>query len=148
MTNRNRTRGTIVRQLDRSAVSELALAKLREQYPDAEWTAATQDMTYAIGETTEGQLALICSEGVGWIVSDETPGQLDFMTGWIDNGERRHSMTPTTRLSFTGDELRQLAATGQAIDLADLVREFGDRLEVNFSIWHRQLTAGGSPSHG
>ena len=75
------------------------------------------DYGYAIGTAANGDLYVICTEGVGWPVS--------VACGFS---------------GFTRDALLESARKyGTRVDLADFVRVFGDRLEVNFRLWVRKL---------
>lgn len=104
-----RTRGTIVRTFDA---------------PHGMYGYA-----YAVGP--DGTEYVICSEGVGWLVSDDVPLIVDTMSG--PSGMYGEYNMPLT-------EIRELAARGTDTDLADFVRVFGARLESNFYGWQRRLS--------
>lgn len=120
----NRTKGTIIHQLNPEALGE-AIAKKTGK------TNAEPTYEYALGEGRDGT-ALICSEGVGWYVKEtidldasvRTPNEKGYTLSW-------------TEVPFTLEELR--AIPSEPVDLADFVRVFGDRLERNFYIWQNEL---------
>jgi hypothetical protein len=79
--------------------------------------------SYALA-TVGSESYVICSEGVGWLVSDDEPLYVDTMAGEV--------------VVILADVLTA-ARQGADVDLADFVRSFGDRLECNFYLWHRKL---------
>jgi len=138
----NRERGVILRRLDTEALGRQALAHLKVMAPTVDWTAASFQYGYAVAQTDNG-LYVVCTEGVGWEVTHSKPLILDVIASWKDaDGLAHHSMSPSAAVYLSPYEVTELMnASTEDIDLADLVREFGDRLEVNFSIWHDRLTA-------
>jgi hypothetical protein len=93
---------------------------------------------YAMADTDHG-LYVVNREGVGFEVTDERGVPVDFHGKWEDSeGRRRGSITPTVVATLSPAEVRELAGE-EEVDLADLVRAFGDRLETNFRIWHRTI---------
>lgn len=144
----NRTRGTMLRRIDPVKAGELACPKvnawLKERGSDEVIDAATPDEPYAVSDTPNG-LYLIDTEGVGWQVTDEKPLRaLGFNTRWTDkSGQSHQSFTGGTLegVALTPEEVRSILSD-EEVDLADHVRVFGDRLEVNFSIWHSRINEG------
>lgn len=102
-----RTRGTIVRTLDLSEIADVSPA-----------------YGYAYATGTDGTEYVICTEGVGWKLTDSDPLVVDY---WD-----RVRMVPIATV-------RELAARGTDTDLADFVRVFGARLESNFYGWQRRI---------
>lgn len=90
---------------------------------------------YAVAEHG-GTLYVLNTEGVGWVVTDEDPLQLDL----YKKTEGRISIFPSLRATLTPAEVRELV-TDTEVDLADHVRRFGARLEDNFWLWFRRLSA-------
>lgn len=90
---------------------------------------------YAVAEH-DGELYVICVEGVGWHVTDENPLSVDLFR----KKPNTIAIMPSLQAKLDPAEVRELT-TSTEIDLADLIRRFGSRLEANFWIWHRTLTA-------
>jgi hypothetical protein len=91
---------------------------------------------YAAAEV-DGRLYVVCVEGVGWQVDENTPLSVP-----IHASSPGHvSMMPRWVAELSEREVRE-RMTGQPVDLADLIRTFGGRLEDNFRIWHRTLGGG------
>lgn len=107
---RTRTRGTIVREVPRSAFAAL------------ESTGVRIDTYYLIdrGEGAGPRYGLIDTEGVAHIPN---PGGLVYiLNDWRD-----------TEYAVSIERIAEEAQKGEESDLADVVRTFGDRLEFNFS---------------
>lgn len=137
-----RERGVMLRRLDPEALGELAVGHLRVMAPSNNYTGARFSMAYA--EVTHGEdTYVICTEGVGWKVEWSKPLCLGVIPSWLDDdGEPQSSFTDTATVYLSPYEVKRLAdASTEVVDLADFVREFGDRLEGNFWHWHRTLTA-------
>jgi hypothetical protein len=72
---------------------------------------------------------LINEEGVGYTADEMDRASVLYYangygsTGWIDIHQR----------------VIEGCLTGEEIDLADVIREFGDRLETNFYLWYQRL---------
>jgi hypothetical protein len=88
---------------------------------------------YAMAEA-DGKLYVVCHEGVGWEITDEDPLHL----GVYVNKPGYLAIAPEYMVHLAPEEVRACATTEQ-IDLADLVRRFGARLEQNFWLWHHTL---------
>jgi hypothetical protein len=75
--------------------------------------------------------AVICTEGVGW-------EQDEYQRILLPGSEGMQGVATTVGVCRLLKECR----TGEQINLADHIRTFGDRLEMNFDIWHHRLTVG------
>lgn len=143
-----RPRGTMLTRLDFSDVIDAALARWRSVHDEemAESgekivSAKADNMGYGYGLGADGKHYVVCTEGVGWEVSEDKNFAMDCYVEWeTADGKLQMSMMPTFRLTFTLAEVLS-ARTEETVDLADFVRKFGDRLEVNFSIWHNRIAA-------
>ena len=82
------------------------------------------------------RLYVIGSEGVGYEVTEESPLEINFH----GRKESSFSMFPVVAATLSPAEVRDLP-TGEQVDLADHIRTFGGRLEDNFRLWYRTLTA-------
>jgi hypothetical protein len=81
----------------------------------------------------DGRHFVICNEGVGYEVSMDEPWEVPLYSrrkGFV-------SILPSWTVPLTPGEIAPMA--GEEIDLADLIRSFGARLEQNFWIWFREL---------
>lgn len=103
-----RNRGTIVRTFDAA----------REGMDRPVYAYA-----YAVG--TDGRTYVICSEGVGWEVTEDRPLIVDTFGG--------EYVMPLT-------EVRERAENGTDVDLADHIRTFGSRLDSNHYMWTARLS--------
>lgn len=146
MQSSNRERGIVLRRLDPEALGRKALDHLRVMWPEVEWTAAGFAYGYAVIEvgTDDGTTVYVVNtEGVGYEVTPGKPWVLDVIASWKDEDGRPHSgMSHNAYVYLSPHEALELSRddSTEDIDLADLVREFGDRLEVNFSLWYDRLT--------
>lgn len=130
----------MVDTLDTEKVTQILRDILAAQYGGTadDYAVAADTLVIApIPNTDDGwdrpRHALICTEGVGW---EQDEYQRIYLPGYYGMGAPAGTHVGVYRLL---DECR----TGEQIDLADFIRSFGDRLENNFSIWHRRLTVGG-----
>ena len=124
-----RTRGVTLRVLDLTPV----LADIAEPGP-GETVRAGFD-PYATVEH-DGHLYVVCNEGVGWEVTDDDPLPVDLYV----SAPTGFGIFPRWEVTLTPADVHRLA-TDDEVDLADLIRSFGARLESNFWAWHRTLTA-------
>lgn len=87
---------------------------------------------YALMRCTDGDVWLVCSEGVGWPVDGEV--KVDLYSHTEDDESRMVSFSayPTVTIALSLHDL-QNSVTGETADLADHVRVFGDRLDRN--VW-------------
>lgn len=141
MNNREeRPRGVILKKVNLDDLADAALTYCRDNYPDAEWESVRVGWgPWAVGTAPNGVFYAINVEGVGYDVNNAKEGfSIPCYGKWIENGQTFSSMTPTVVAKFTEEQLSERAT--EDIDLADLVRVFGDRLEVNFGIWHGIFT--------
>jgi hypothetical protein len=127
----NRTRGITLQTIDMDALKEAIRPALEERYPKDQTQNFHFQYRLAFAEHN-GKTYAINTEGVGSEVTEEKPFELALYAGL--------AMFPFATLQFTPERLAK-APKGEEVDLADFVRVFGDRLEVNFGIWHRTLSA-------
>ena len=72
--------------------------------------------------------AVICTEGVGWRQKDDRRILIPLRNGW----------TGTNDVDVSARLLSEIAREGgETVDLAEHVREFGDRLQGNWAMWDR-----------
>lgn len=125
-----RPRGVLLTLLDTDAI-------LAELPPSEDGRKPSLGFTpYAYAEAPDGDVYVICSEGVGWLVPNDGL-ELDIylnLPGFI-------AVFPEWRVTLSPTEVREYA-TGETVDLADHVRQFGARLESNFWGWYRRLSGG------
>jgi len=121
--------------LDLDALSTQALEAWRRERPDTNYIRMEPGFAPYAATEHDGTLYVICNEGVGWEVTDTNPLPLDL----YGRAEHSFSMAPNMRATLSPDEVRSLM-TGDTVDLADHVRRFGDRLEVNFETWLGRLS--------
>ena len=127
--------------LDLTSRKEDALTFVREN-KEPKATEATF-MSWGIVETPQGIFAL-CTEGVGPgdVITDEAPLVID-VNYRIDNPDGKggsFSAFPVASFTLNDEEVREFA-TGEPVNLAEWVRTFGNRLEVNYEGWRRALEA-------
>lgn len=135
-----RPRGVMLTMLNVEPVAALAMERaLADDEIEKKPTSCSPYAPYGIAEGVDGKLYAVNTEGVGREVSDEKPLVLPLYL----HGEGWFAMAPNYEVTLTPEQVRELADGGDEVDLADHVREFGDRLEVNFGIWHRTLTGEG-----
>ena len=77
-------------------------------------------MSHAVAVGRDGEIYILCSEGVGWKVKEST---------FTFNDYDRNDIPLLTIMQHVTGEM----------DLADFVRSFGDRLECNFALWYATL---------
>lgn len=132
-----RARGVVLDLLDFTNLELSALEKAKEAGQDV--TAMNiRHQPYAVGRTPEGELWVVCHQaGVrAWRVTDEEPFELEFY------GSRGTSfdMLPSMTATLSPENLKPFVSLDETIDLADLVRKFGARLESNFWSLHELFT--------
>lgn len=131
-----RTRGIVLDILDLSMVEDDALAKAKQDRPEDGLVALKAGFgPYAVADTARGMF-VICNEGVGWEVSDEKPLRVELF-GEYDG---KFDAMASEVVELTPAQVRAFTSTTDRIDLADLIRVFGDRLERNFNLWHATIS--------
>lgn len=81
---------------------------------------------YGIADAPDGRTYVICSEGVGWEVTADRPLYVETFAG------RGYELSLA--------DIRDRAASGTDVDLADHVRTFGSRLDSNHWQWFGRLS--------
>lgn len=138
---KERDRGVLLRKLDFDRLQEQLTAQVRraeEALGDPAWEEVTVLLgtpPYAIGESLSGRMYVICEEGVGWEVADDIPLPVDV---YVSHGSRV-ALFPKYQVNVPLAEIMEVR-TDEIVDLADLVRVFGRRLESNFWLWKRRMT--------
>jgi hypothetical protein len=133
-----RVRGVTLRIIDLHGLVENAGTEIREkmllngqEVPDGfEIRPGFEPWAYT---EHDGRHFVICNEGVGYEVSMDEPWEVPLYSrrkGFV-------SILPSWTVPLTPGEIAPMA--GEEIDLADLIRSFGARLEQNFWIWFREL---------
>jgi hypothetical protein len=115
MTTYDRPRGTLIRSLDRDALTALLLTKY-------ELNAGAVASANAVAFTDKGY-ATLHTEGVGYFANEDGSYSVSVWFdgvshGWVD---------------VALDDL--LALPYEVTDLADYIRNYNDRLENNFYTW-------------
>ncbi len=105
----------MVRALDQEKV----LTFLKAKFP--ELPVSVDKYAIAVGEKGA---AIVGTEGVGYFADENGKYPIHFQLDW-----------GWQYLDVSGDELASLLSR-ETIDLADLVRVFGDRLDNNFYLWY------------
>lgn len=121
-----RQRGAIVDILDGKKLEEAAWKVALELGANPEhrkFMSATGTPNYLLN-TSRG-MAVVGIEGVG---SWETPAGVNVHLSYFASN---------TTFVVSAKDIKA-AMTGKTADLADVIREFGDRLEVNFGIWRQE----------
>jgi hypothetical protein len=127
----------IVRRLNTEVLSEIAKEVIIAQYaPKREPVVHAEELVYAYlpgkGGIDYERLAIICREGVGW-----TPNERALLPVMFHVGDG-----VTDALAWVGARrIQEQALTDEEVNLADFVRTFGTRLEANYMMWYRDLTA-------
>jgi hypothetical protein len=98
---------------------EKVQAFLEAKFPDAPVRVGR----YAMAVGKDGA-AIIGTEGVGYFADENNCYPIHFVLNWGNS-----------YIDVSGEDMCGLLAD-ETIDLADLIRVFGDRLENNFFLWH------------
>lgn len=147
MYREERERGITVQVLDMSSLEGSALKMRQEMKPDC-YEARIYGGEIAVARDSNGTLYAICTEGVGYEVTKESPMELlfhgsyrlrDEETGEITSGSHSFDMMPFASIELGPDELLAYPVKEEK-DLADFVRSFGARLEQNFWLWFNTLS--------
>lgn len=112
-----RTKGTVVHLLDPIKTAEF----IKRHYSNQSTEITAEPMVVVNGKNG---LATVVSEGVGWYADENGKLPVNYYVGSYNSGYQ----------DITVEELKTLISD-KTIDLADFVRVFGDRLEVNLSLW-------------
>lgn len=142
-TTTDRQRGVMLTLLELDDVVESATTFYKTRHPDREGVTVTMRLgfePYAVADTDHGMF-VVNNEGVGYEVTDSDPLELDLYASFDEGGQQSFEVLPSVMSSLSPDDVRE-HATGEQVDLADLVRVFGARLETNFHVWHRELSGG------
>ena len=110
-----RPKGRLIRMLDQEKVQ----AFLETKFPDAPVRVGR----YAMAVGKDGA-AIIGTEGVGYFADNDNCYPIHFTLNWGH-----------TYVDVSGEDMCGLLAN-ETIDLADLIRVFGDLLENNFFLWY------------
>ena len=80
------------------------------------------------GYKPDTDYAVICTEGVGWRRQPDMRISIPIKTGWVGGND----------VDISAALLKQLAYEhGETVDLAEHIREFGERLQSNWAMWDR-----------
>ena len=125
MTTNTRTLGAVTRVLDAETLLAAARVAFTRQYPGEDAARLTHgplpQMIFAVDRGKSA--AIVNTEGVGNIENEDDTIDVCFS----------HCMSRIT-VTLTLEEVAN-AISDETIDLADGIRTFGDRLEVNFHTW-------------
>lgn len=142
-----RERGTMLRLLDMEKLHALVL-------PDAEVRAPEMTVfevsfqPWAYGVAPDGRAYVICNEGVGWEVDyEDRKVHIDVHGSRpkADESGKVFSILPAVTAIMDRADVEEIL-TDEEIDLADLIRSFGQRLETNFALWRRTFTKAEVPA--
>ena len=133
MNTSTRYRGAVVTVLDGEKLLTAARAEAASQYPDMRPESLHSIYQQMLMVTSGGRHAVVNSEGVG---SREEDGRLSV---WL--------VADMTVMPVEVSVPAVLAArTAEAIDLADGIRTFGIRLDVNHGLWAREYDPAANPA--
>jgi hypothetical protein len=132
-----RTKGLVAYKLNSESLTEYAREYVKvaygtyspEEYLNVEplLLLATKER----GSWGTHRLATLCTEGVGWLENEHT-GLVPIYVDLSPYGGQSLLMGLHPRVV-----MRHI--TDEKVDLADWVRVFGDRLEINLGIWQNQI---------
>lgn len=104
---------------------------------------ATELLTDKIGYVMHGNdMFVICTEGVGDSepITDENPHKLGLRRSYDRDGHKSVEMMAAFTGGYSRSDIEELPMISQ-VPLEKFIRVFGNRLESNFRIWHRVLSA-------
>ena len=130
-----RERGVTLKRLDlnalTSAVHNVLVATYGVEYEKAPETWE-QFLGVFIFESEDGRkyerYVVMNGEGVGYMSNDENTCSVIYSVGFGSS---------TVKL---GVDFLKSMTTDEEVDLSEIIREFGQRLESNFWYWHRLMT--------
>jgi hypothetical protein len=147
----------MIQVLDLSELVAQALSFRQKTHPDC-YEAKIYGGKIALGKAKTGHLYVVCSEGVGYVVSKEEPLEIefhgsyykrigqdwvnqagDFIQAEIDPHSHSFDYMPFAEVTLSVEDLKSYPILGE-VDLADHVRSFGNRLEDNFWGMYEALT--------
>lgn len=137
-----RMRGVTVKKLDLGPLCERVLRDVRE-YLDGDVKGVRFGFELALGVDARGRHHLVVSEGVSWPVGPSGPVRPPDSFGPVDldvfeSAPGEIHMMPVATVDVGLQELEALPF--EEVDLADFIRQFGARLEVNFREQYEILT--------
>jgi hypothetical protein len=134
-----RESGVMLRLLDLTSIEAAATEKWLEKDDHAGSYLEAGFKPLAMAGAGD-ELYVVCQEGVGWKVTPEKPLEVElFQRADEKDGQMRSfSIMAVMVASLTPEEVLA-CATEEEIDLSDLIRSFGQRLEDNFWLWHATL---------
>jgi hypothetical protein len=142
-----RPRGVTVKVLDLTDLAQEALEWRQKTRPEC-FKATIYGGDWAVAKDCYGTLFAICTEGVGFEVSEDEPLELEFhgnysVTENVIEGPNPHKTTfdvlPFGSYELVPQDLLDYPVKDE-MDLADFVRTFGSRLESNFWLWFKELS--------
>lgn len=141
-----RIRGVKLQVLDLSGLEARALEHRQMTHPDC-YEVKIHGGEVALHKSSNGHLYSICTEGVGYVISDSEPLELNFHGSYYardEDGEINPSSHSFDILPFVSAELYpddlKCYPVKEEVDLADFIRSFGARLENNFWTWFKELS--------
>lgn len=132
-----RQRGVMLRLLDVADLEVSGLECLQRLEGD-EWNECSIGSVPYAAKEIRGTLYVVCHEGVGWEVADDKPLMVPLYGAKRHEHGRTMRVVPFAEAMLRPDEVRERMR--DEIDLADLIRTFGSRLESNFVTWAHLLT--------
>lgn len=133
----------LVQPLDVSRLTDEAKASLIAGQPHRVTEAHTIDLGPKWGlVTTPTKRFLICTEGVGYDLSEE-PAVLDIYA----TTEGHIAIMPVAQAHVTDHEVdAYFTPSGEPVPLHEWIRSFGARLENNYAIWERAIAQAQAPA--
>lgn len=134
MATTTRTKGYVGTIVSGKKLTSIAKQIYKLQYGNVVSDMSIDDFLYIVLDEKDvfgkNKTAIVCTEGVGWYMNDyrliEIPtniGQYNLYNGKIE-------LSP---------KVIESCLTEQVVDIADYIREFGDRLDNNCRIWQDKM---------
>lgn len=130
----DRSKGLLVHRLDSEKLLAVGLAVLTAQYGELDEVASVEPLVLVKTNKQsvwsvdpQPQLAVVCSEGVGW-QEDDKDGLVPFFVDFGHYGSHALKVRVHPRVI-------EACVTDETVDLADFIRTFGARLDSNFYLW-------------